>query len=354
MRIADVADVSDAASRIHAALEPPFEIGDLALDVGASIGASLFPNDATDPETLVRFADVAMYTAKGIRSPLELYNPDHDSSSRESLVLRGQIRQALDDGSITAYFQPKVEVDSGLIVGAEALVRWQHPTRGVVLPEVFLSLVDKAGLMGLLTNRVLGLAVRQAAAWHATGTPIGVAVNIDITALGDPIFAPSVGKLLAEAGLPGELLTLEITETSLMADPIRARRVAEELAAIGVRLSIDDFGTGYSSLGYLTALPLSELKIDRSFVYRMAHSPNDMTIVRTILDLGARLDLSVVAEGIESRATRQLVSGLGCKLAQGYAFGSPVSADALTRLLPGRLATLPALVPAPAARSAAA
>ena len=164
----------------------PSQIGDLALDVGASIGASLFPDDATDPETLVRFADVAMYTAKGFRSPLELYNSDHDSSSRESLVLRGQVRHALDDGSITAYFQPKVEVDSGLIVGAEALARWQHPTRGVVLPDVFLSLVDKAGLMRMLTNRVLGLAVRQAAAWQRGGTPIGVAVNIDVSALADP------------------------------------------------------------------------------------------------------------------------------------------------------------------------
>jgi EAL domain-containing protein (putative c-di-GMP-specific phosphodiesterase class I) len=280
-----------------------------------------------------------MYMSKRLRSPIELYNSEHDSSSRDSLILRGQVRQAVDDGSLTAHFQPKVEVDSGLIVGVEALARWQHPTRGVVLPDVFLSLVDKAGQMNALTDRVLELAVHQAAAWKRAGMPIGVAVNIEVSSLADPLFASSVARRLDEAGLPGDLLTLEITETCLMADPVRARRVAEELAAIGVRLSIDDFGTGYSSLGHLTALPLSELKIDRSFVYRMAHSRNDMTIVRTILDLGARLDLSVVAEGIETPAMRTLVSGLGCKLAQGYEFGSPVAAEALTRVLPSRLAS---------------
>ena len=347
MRIGDVSDVSETASRIHASLEPPFVIGDLELDVGASIGASLFPDDATDTETLVRFADIAMYTAKGLRSHIELYNSQNDSSSRDSLILRGQVRQAIDDGTLTAYFQPKVEVDSGLIVGAEALARWQHPTRGVILPDVFLPLVDKADQINTLTDRVLDLAVRQAAIWKSAGTPIGVAVNIEVSSLTDPSFPSSVARRLAEADVPGELLTLEITETSLMADPARARRVAEELAAIGVHLSIDDFGTGYSSLGYLTALPLSELKIDRSFIYRMGHSPNDMTIVRTILDLGARLALSVVAEGIETPAMRKLLSSLGCRLAQGYEFGSPMAAAELTKVLPSRLPARPALVSVP-------
>jgi diguanylate cyclase (GGDEF)-like protein len=347
MRVSDTGDVAEAASRIHAALERPFAIGDLALDVGASIGGALFPDDATDPETLLRFADVAMYASKRNRTPVELYNPAQDSSSREALALGGEIRQALEDGSITAYFQPKVEVDTGAIVGAEALARWNHPIHGIVLPEAFLPLVEKAGLMRLLTNCVLELAVDQAVEWHRAGTPIDVAVNIDMSALIDPTFASAVGEILDHAGLPGELLTLEITETSLMADPVRARAVAEELAAIGVRLSIDDFGTGYSSLGYLTALPLSELKIDRSFVDRMAESPNDMTIVQTILDLGARLDLSVVAEGIESRATRDLLSRLGCTLAQGYELGSPVSAEMLTPLLAEGGTTRPHLVALP-------
>ena len=218
----------------------------------------MFPDDAVDPETLVRFADVAMYTAKRKRCRTELYDPAEDDSSREALALGGEIRQALEDGSIVAHYQPKVEVESGRILGAEALARWDHPTRGLVPPGAFLPVVEKAGLMRLLTKRVLGLAIEQAAAWQRDGTPIEVAVNIDIRALLDPTFPATVEAILADAGLPAGQLTLEITETSLMADPTRSRGVAEELAAIGVRLSIDDFGTGYSSLGHLTALPLSE------------------------------------------------------------------------------------------------
>jgi len=330
MRVSGADDVREAADRIHGALEAPFAIGDLSLDVGASIGGAVFPDDAVDPETLVRFADVAMYASKRSRSRVELYDPAEDVSSREALALGGEIRQALEDGSIIVHFQPKVEVASGRIVGAEALARWSHRERGLVLPGAFLPIVEKAGLMRLLTTRVLRLAVEQAAVWHRAGISIEVAVNIDIGALLDSTFPSGVAAVLGDAGLPAELLTLEITETSLMADPARARDVAHELAAIGVRLSIDDFGTGYSSLGHLTALPLSELKIDRSFVNRMAESPTDMTIVRTILDLGSSLDLAVVAEGIESDHTRTLLQDLGCKLAQGYELGRPAPADALT------------------------
>jgi diguanylate cyclase (GGDEF)-like protein len=333
LRVDGVDDVLEAAERIHGALDEPFAIGDLSLDVGASIGGAVFPDDAVDPETLVRFADVAMYAAKRSRSGVELYDPAADDSSREALALGGEIRQALEDGSIVVHFQPKVEVASGRIVGAEALARWNHPQRGIVLPAVLLPVVEKAGVMRLLTDRVLRLAVAQAAAWRAAGRPIEVAVNIDVRALLDSTFPSAVDSILAEAGLPAELLTLEITETSLMADPTRSRHVAQELAAIGVRLSIDDFGTGYSSLGHLTALPLSELKIDRSFVSRMTESPTGMTIVRTILDLGANLDLAVVAEGIESPRARSMLLDLGCGLAQGYELGRPVPAEVLTDAL---------------------
>ena len=343
IRVTSVEDVRVAAGRIHAALEAPFALGDLSLDVGASIGGAIFPNDATDPETLVRFADVAMYQAKRNRSEIELYDPAEDDSSREALALGGEIRQALEEGNILVHYQPKLELETGRVVGAEALARWDHPDHGLVLPGAFLPLVEKAGLMRLLTARVLRLAVEQAAAWRADGTPIEVAVNIEIHALLDPTFPSTVDALLDEAALPAELLMLEITETSLMADPRRAREVAEELAAIGVRLSIDDFGTGYSSLGHLTALPLSELKIDRSLVARMAESATDMTIVRTILDLGASLGLTVVAEGIESRHICGLLRELGCRLAQGYELGVPMPPAALTAFIHGRAGTRPAL-----------
>jgi diguanylate cyclase (GGDEF)-like protein len=333
MRVGGAADVRDAAARIHNALEQPFEIEGLRLEVGASIGAALFPENAIDAETLVRFADVAMYTAKRNRSALELYSPAFDDTSRDSLAMGGELRRALDDGDIIAHFQPKIDIESGRIVGAEALVRWNHPDRGLVMPGAFLPTVEKTGLMNQLTAYVLRLAVAQAAEWERLDIRLGVAVNVDAGALLDSAFPSLVEAVLAEAGLPSSCLTLEITETSIMADPVRAAGVAHDLAQLGVRLSIDDFGTGYSSLGHLTALPLSELKIDRSFVTRLADSPTDLTIVRAILDLGTSLELAVVAEGIESGETLAILQGLGCVLAQGYAFGAPVSGDDLTAVL---------------------
>ena len=326
-------DVLETATRIHVAVDEPFEIGGLSLDVKTSVGGVLYPDDASDADTLVRFADVAMYTAKRNRTRIELYNPAADVSSRESLSLGSELRRALEAGDIVAHYQPKVEVSSGRVVGAEALVRWDHPERGIVLPSQFLPVVQKAGLMGSLTALVLQGAAAEAAAWSRDGLDLGVAVNVDVDALLDPAFPRRVAEVLEETGLAPELLTIELTETSLMADPVRAGYVARELSSVGVRLSIDDFGTGYSSLGYLTALPLAELKIDRSFVGRMTESPMDMVIVRTILDLGSNLDLSVVAEGIESTKAREMLVELGCGLAQGYEFGSPMSAGRLTAFL---------------------
>ncbi len=349
MRVNGPEDVHDAAARIHAVLEAPFQIGGLELEVGTSIGGVLFPDDALDADTLVRYADVAMYAAKRNRTGTELYDPSADDTSRDSLTLGSELRRALDEGAIIAHYQPKVEVATGRIVGAEALVRWDHPDRGIVLPGSFLPLVEKAGLMSLLTTRVLELAVEQAVEWERQGIRLGTAVNVDVGALLDPEFPARVQEILERSGLPAERLTLEITETSLMADPVLAGRVAERLSAIGVRLSIDDFGTGYSSLGHLTALPLAELKIDRSFVKRMSESTTDMTIVRTILDLGTNLDLAVVAEGIESNHTRALLHGLGCRLAQGYQFGGPVPPTELTAvLLRAPLDEQPALASTPA------
>ena len=326
-------DVRETAKRIHDAVEEPFEIGGLSLAVKASVGGVLFPDDAEDSDTLVRFADVAMYAAKRNRTQIELYNPAADVSTRESLTLGSELRRALDTGDIVPHYQPKVEVSSGRIVGAEALVRWDHPERGIVLPSEFLPVVEKAGLMGELTTLVLRHAAAEAAAWARDGLELGIAVNVDVDALLDPSFPRRVAEVLDEMQLAPELLTIELTETSLMADPVRAGLVARELSAVGVRLSIDDFGTGYSSLGHLTALPLAELKIDRSFVGRMTESPTDMAIVRTILDLGSNLELSVVAEGIESTETREMLEQLGCTLAQGYEFGSPMSAGRLTAFL---------------------
>jgi diguanylate cyclase (GGDEF)-like protein len=326
-------DVRETAMRIHDAVEEPFEIGGLALAVKTSIGGVLFPDDASDSDTLVRFADVAMYAAKRNRTRIELYSPSAAVPSREALTLGAELRRALDAGDIVAHYQPKVEVSSGRIVGAEALVRWDHPERGLVLPSQFLPVVERAGLMGSLTNLVLRSAAADAASWARDGLDLGIAVNVDVDALLDPSFPRRVAEILDEMRLSPGLLTLELTETTLLADPVRAGLVARELSALGVRLSIDDFGTGYSSLGYLTALPLAELKIDRSFVGRMAESPADMAIVRTILDLGTNLDLSVVAEGIESKKTRRLLEQLGCSLAQGFEFGSPMSAGRLTAFM---------------------
>ncbi len=332
-RVAGVPAVVDVAERIAEALREPFVLEDLPLVVEASVGAAIFPADAADADTLIQRADIAMYVAKSANSDFELYDPRHDEYDPSRLVLVGQLRRAIEARELVLYFQPKAQLSSGEIVGAEALVRWRHPQRGLLLPDEFIPLAQHTGLIRPLTFHVLDEALRQASLWQLEGLDLRVAVNVAMRNLLDMQFPDDVGRLLAKWEVSPDRLELEITESTIMADPFRARLVLTRLSEMGVRLSIDDFGTGYSSLGYLRRLPVGEIKIDKSFVMNMHADENDAVIVRSTIDLGRNLGLEVVAEGVESAAIWQDLVAYGCDVAQGFFLSRPVPAEDLTRWL---------------------
>jgi len=272
-----------------------------------------------------------MYEAKGAGHPVMLYSPERDNYSPKRLTMAAELRQALADGDIVVYHQPKARLSDGMIIGTEALVRWRHPTQGLIGPDEFIPLAEQTGLIEPLTFFVLKSALEQCRQWNDAGHDINVAVNLSVRSLLDPDLSSRVEALLAETGVPGSHLTLEITESGVMADPDRAIALLERLAATGVKLSVDDFGTGYSSLSYLRRLPVHEVKVDRSFVFRMATDPSDATIVQSIIELGHNLGLRTVAEGVEDQISWELLRGMGCDVAQGYLLSKPIPAQALTR-----------------------
>jgi EAL domain-containing protein (putative c-di-GMP-specific phosphodiesterase class I) len=277
-----------------------------------------------------------MYEAKADHSGVNLYDPDRDQNSPRRLALAAELRRAIDDGLLEVFYQPKVSVSTGEVVGAEALVRWLHPRHGLLLPDEFIPLAESTGLIHPLTAFVLGAGLRQAAAWRTRGIDLNIAVNISARNLLDDDLPGNVAALLAAADVRPAALTLEITEDSIIVDPQRSLAVLGQLHADGIRLAIDDFGTGYSSLSYLKQLPVDEVKIDKSFVMNMALDESDATIVRSTIDLGHNLGLSVVAEGVETvEAFDQLLQG-GCDIAQGYLFSRPVPAVAFERWMRAR------------------
>jgi diguanylate cyclase (GGDEF)-like protein len=320
-------DIGATAGRVHAALDAPFAVQGVAVSVGASVGVALAPAHGSDAATLVRHADVAMYAAKRHGSGYEIYDTATDHTNARRLSLAGELRKALETGEIVLHYQPNVDLVTGRVVSLEALARWQHPERGLLPASEFISAAEQVGLTRMLSRLALGAALENCAGWQRTPTPLAVAVNIDMRSLLDLELPTTIGKLLDDLELDPSCLDVEITESSIMADPVRVRRVALELADIGVPLVIDDFGTGYSSLSYLKQLPISKLKIDRSFVSRMVQSQSDKAIVRATVDLAHNLGLKVVAEGVEDVAVVEMLRSFGCDLAQGYFFGKPVPAD---------------------------
>jgi diguanylate cyclase (GGDEF)-like protein len=313
-----------AATKVLDACERPFEVEGLELDIGASVGVALFPEHAHDEGELMRRADVAMYLAKGEGGGVAVYDPTRDLHTRDRLALGQQLRAGLDRGEIVVYYQPKVDPQLGRVLGVEALVRWQHPVHGLMMPPAFLPLAARSGLMPKLTRQVLAGALAQLASWRADGLDLTVAVNLDVSDLGDPELAADVARLLAEHDVPPTLLALEVTEDGLIADPETAAATLDAIAALGVRISLDDFGTGWSSLAHLRRLPVDELKIDRSFVMDMANDEDDASIVRTTLDLARSLRLRVVAEGVEDEETWTLLADLGCDAIQGFVLSRPL------------------------------
>ena len=328
-KVVDSAAAVSVARKLRSALEEPFTIHGLALQIEASIGIALYPEHGDDVHSLLQRADVAMYEAKEHPAGCEVYARERDEYSPDRLTLLTELRRAIDRGELVLHYQPKAELRGGAVKGVEALVRWSHASRGLVPPDEFIPLAQKTGVIVPLTFFVLNEAVRQARTWQLEGLDLCVGVNLSARNLLDVHLPDTVGELLARWEVPPSLLELEITESTILADPIRAMHVLSRLSGMGVRLAIDDFGTGYSSLAYLKRLPVDALKIDKSFVQGMESDENDAVIVRSTIDLGRNLGLQVVAEGVETaEAWRQLLI-LGCDYAQGYYLSRPVPAAEL-------------------------
>ncbi len=327
VQVHDLDEATVIAARLQEALDQPFVFGAARLNVETSIGIATFPDHATDFDTLLQKADVAMYRAKAHHTGVEVYDPANDRNSQAKLNLLGELRDAIPNNELVLYYQPKIDLATNEIVGVEALVRWNHPERGFTPPDDFIPLAERTGLINPLTDWVVEAALAQSHAWRGQGLDLGVAVNISVRCLYDRSFPERVADALARWMVPASSLKLEITEGMLMADPRRAMPVLAELEKMGLSLALDDFGTGYSSLAYLKRLPVAELKIDKSFVMHMTEDQADSTIVRTTIDMARNLGLHVVAEGVENQEALDLLVLFGCNLAQGYHISRPLPVD---------------------------
>lgn len=333
------ADSTTSAQRVArhlvAELSSPLDLDGLTLVLEASAGVAVYPDHALDAEGLLRRADVAMYQAKRDRTGVEVYESKRDSNTPDRLGLLGDLRRALDAGEVELHYQPKVRFD-GQVAGLEALVRWVHPERGRVPPDEFIAIAESSGLMPHLTEYVLETALAQVARWRAQGLYVPVAVNVSPRDVHTPGFAGSVAARLARHGVPAGALQLEITEHVLLEDPQRAADTLAGLTGHGVKMSLDDFGTGYSSLVHLRKLPVSELKIDRSFVARLAVDHEDAEIVRCTIDLAHSLGLLVVAEGVEDDETWERLRDLHCDAVQGWLVAAAMPPQETTAWLRAR------------------
>ncbi|MFG3048278.1 putative bifunctional diguanylate cyclase/phosphodiesterase [Streptomyces sp. NPDC048241] len=334
-----VADSTTSATRVAralvTALGSPLDLDGLTLVLEASAGVAVFPDHALDAEGMLRRADVAMYQAKRDRTGVEAYESKRDSNTPDRLALLGDLRRALDAHEVQLHYQPKVRFD-GQVAGLEALVRWVHPERGKVPPDEFIAIAESSGLMPHLTEYVLETALAQVARWREQGLRVPVAVNVSPRDVHTPGFAGSVAARLARHGVPAGALQLEITEHVLLEDPQRAADTLAALAGHGVKMSLDDFGTGYSSLVHLRRLPVSELKIDRSFVARLAVDAEDAAIVRCTVDLAHSLGLVVVAEGVEDDETWEHLRDLRCDAVQGWLVAAAMPPEETTAWLKAR------------------
>ena len=339
---ADLAQV--VAARISAAFEEPLQLDDQRVDLSAGLGIAVWPEHAQDADSLLSRAEVAMYAAKRQTAGARLYEPALDSNSGQTLSLLSELRRAVDNQELRLFVQPKVDVATGELVGAEALVRWQHPTRGLVPPMEFIPFAEQTGYVRQLTLWVFEEAARQQAALVALGVR-RVSVNLSTRDLMDLELPDKLEAILLRQGARAEGFCLEITESAIMDDPERAEATLNRLHHRGYKLSIDDFGTGYSSLAYLRRLPVQELKIDKSFVMAMEREEGDAKIVRSTIDLAHNLGLSVVAEGVENAAILAQLGALGCDEAQGYFLSKPVPLEQLRAWAEKRALLVPAVLP---------
>jgi diguanylate cyclase (GGDEF)-like protein len=327
------AQALETVAQIQEQLLQPFVLGELLISVEASVGIAIAPEHGRDQATLLQHADVAMYVAKGTGAGSSIYDPEKDTNDARQLALVGELRSAIEQDELTLCFQPKVNVETRTISGVEALVRWNHPEQGLLMPDVFVPLAERTGLIRPLGRYVLERAIEQCARWREANLDLHVAVNLTMPDLLDLDLPPYVDELLQRHNVPASTLELEITEGTISADPVRVFQVVTGLGEMGVRLAIDDFGTGYSSLAYLKDLPVDALKIDKSFVMNMENDLSDATIVRSTIDLGRNLGLDIVAEGVESDAAWEALRAFGRTYAQGYFISKPIPVAELEEMM---------------------
>jgi EAL domain-containing protein (putative c-di-GMP-specific phosphodiesterase class I) len=325
----DAESVRVLCERLTRAVSAPVTVDGIEVSVGASIGIALAPEHGSDFGTLLQCADIAMYDAKGRRAGWQIYRDEFAGGDRAGLVLDADLRRAVIEGELVIHYQPSFSTSTGEMTGAEALVRWQHPERGLLMPGQFVPLAETTGVIKVVTGAVLDLVLDQVVQWRADGLDFPVAVNISAHDLSDPRFADRLAEMLATRRLPGSALVVELTETALLADPDAASAVLWRLAEHGVRIAIDDFGAGYASLLYLRRFPVSVLKLDRSLVQGLTIDPTDAALVRWTIEMAHTLRVTCVAEGVEDVETLEALKALGCDQAQGYFLQVPVPIDEL-------------------------
>ena len=331
--LADSLEAIQVAERIDRTLTGAVTLGGVEVDVTASIGVALYPEHGSTIGGLLKRADVAMYDGKRARRPWTVYTTDLDPYTAERLTMVAELRRAIEQGDLYLDYQPKYDLAGRRLTGVEALVRWDHPDRGLIPPDEFIPVAEHTGLIRPLTDIVLDEALRQVRVWRDAGHVVPVAVNLSARSLLDNELPARIAGVLARHDVSPDLLILEITESVLMEDPNRAMAILKDLSALGIGLSIDDFGTGYSSLAYLKELPVAELKIDRSFVVNMSDDGRDAAIVRSTIDLGHNLGLTIVAEGVEDELALDELARLGCETAQGYFLALPQTPGEIGALL---------------------
>ena len=322
----DIKRLEKVAEKIIDAITPEFTVQDRPLFITSSMGLAVFPEHGKDPESLLRCADIAMYEAKHNKQGYSIYNPDLETANVKHLDLLGGLRTAINDNELFLQYQPKVDLGTGRVSGVEALVRWNHKERGFIPPDEFIGLAENSGLINPLTNWVLNEAIRQGSLWRQQGYELSVSVNLSMFNLLETTLQTYVTTLLEKYRFPPDKLVLEITETAIMSQPDMVLEVLRQMKDTGILISVDDFGTGYSSLSHLRKMPVSEVKIDRSFVMNMAKEAEDQLIVNSIVNLGHNLGLRVVAEGVEDVDSVVMLSEYGCDLVQGFYYSRPISA----------------------------